>query len=195
MCTCPFFLVERDADAYKKLAQIPARFPDINITTYAADFVAVLPNILKRISSNAFALFLIDPKGWRIRLGALQPLLARQKSEVIFNFMFDFINRAASIKDNPSAVAGLNELMPHGDWRARLEAAQIAKASPEDRKEILVQGFAANLIHFGMYEYVLETTILRPIRDRPLYCLFYATRHEKGVEVFRDCQVEALTVC
>jgi hypothetical protein len=30
------------------------------------------------------------------------------------------------------------------------------------------------------------------VRDRPLYCLFYATRHEKGIEVFRDCQAEAL---
>ena len=34
--------------------------------------------------------------------------------------------------------------------------------------------------------------MLRPIKDRPLYCLFYATRHPKGIEVFRDCQFEAL---
>ena len=34
--------------------------------------------------------------------------------------------------------------------------------------------------------------MLRPVKDRPLYCLFYATRHEKGIEVFRDCQAEAL---
>ena len=37
-----------------------------------------------------------------------------------------------------------------------------------------------------------ETTVLRPLKDRPLYCLFYATRHPKGIEVFRDCQVSAL---
>jgi hypothetical protein len=30
------------------------------------------------------------------------------------------------------------------------------------------------------------------LRDRTLYCLFYATRHPTGIEVFRDCQVKAL---
>jgi three-Cys-motif partner protein len=182
------FLVERDAEAHKKLAQVPAKYPDITIKTYAADFLTVLPEILKDIPADAFAFFLIDPKGWSIPLNALTPLLERPKSEVIFNFMFDFINRAASIKGNAAVVAGLNELMPHGDWRAKLETA----ASPEQRKAILVEGFGSNLAQIGKYEYVAETTVLRPIKDRPLYCLFYATRHEKGIEVFRDCQAEAL---
>jgi three-Cys-motif partner protein len=186
------FLVERDAEAYKKLAQVPAKYPDIAVKTYPADFLTVLPNILKDVPADAFAFFLIDPKGWRIQLRALEPMLARPKSEVIFNFMFDFINRAASIKGNPAAIGGLNELMPHGDWRARFEAAESAHASSDEREAILVEGFASNLAHFGKYEHVAETTVLRPVKDRPLYCLFYATRHEKGIEVFRDCQMEAL---
>jgi three-Cys-motif partner protein len=185
-------LVERDAEAFKKLAQVPAKYPDIAIKPYEADFLAVLDDILKEIPANAFAIFLIDPKGWSISLKMLAPVLARLNSEVIFNFMFDFINRAASIRDNPLVVAGLNELMPHGDWRARLEAAEKAHASSDERKAILVEGFRANLAYFGKYEYVAETTVLRPIKDRPLYCLFYATRHDKGIEVFRDCQMEAL---
>jgi three-Cys-motif partner protein len=185
-------LVERNAEAYKKLAQVPRRYPDITVKTYSDDFVAVLPEILKDIPANAFAFFLIDPKGWSIPLRDLERMLARPKSEVIFNFMFDFINRAASIKDSPAAITGLNALMPHGNWRARLEAAESAQASSDERKAILVEGFASNLSHFGKYKYVAETTVLRTIKDRPLYCLFYATRHEKGIEVFRDCQVEAL---
>ena len=119
-------------------------------------------------------------------------MLARPHSEVIFNFMFDFINRAASMKDS---VAGLNELIPHGAWRATLEAAERAHPeglSSDQRKAILIDAFASNLAHFGKYTYVAETTVLRPLKDRPLYCLFYATRHEKGIEVFRDCQADAL---
>ncbi len=188
------FLVERDREAYKKLAQVPPRYPDIAIKTYEADFVTVLPKILKDIQPEAFAFFLIDPKGWRIRLAALAQLLARRNSEVIFNFMFDFINRAASIKD-PVVVAGLDELMPYGNWRARLAAAEASTPeglSPDERKGVLVEAFASNLAHFGDYKYVAETTVLRPVKDRPLYCLFYATRHETGIEVFRDCQVQAL---
>ena len=179
------FLVERDAEAYKKLAELPARYPDLEIKAYAADFVSVLPDILTDIPAGTFALFLIDPKGWRIPLLALAPMLARPRSEVIFNFMFDFINRAASMKD---AAAGLNELMPFGDWRTALKTAE----TPEERKAILVEAFAANLAHLGKYAYVAETTVLRTVKDRPLYCLFYATRHPQGIQEFRDCQAEAL---
>src|SRR3981189_2161476 len=51
------FLVERDPEAYKELAQVPARFPDISIKTYSADFVTVLPHILADIPGDAFAFF------------------------------------------------------------------------------------------------------------------------------------------
>jgi three-Cys-motif partner protein len=188
------FLVERDDEAYKKLAQVPAKYPDIEIKTYQADFLSVVLKILADIPADAFVFFLVDPKGWRIPLKALAPMLARPKSEVIFNFMFDFINRAAGIKD-PIVVAGLDELIPNGNWRERFEEAERSRTgglTSDGRKAILVEAFALNLGHFGSYEYVAETTVLRPVKDRPLYCLFYATRHPKGIEVFRDCQAEAL---
>lgn len=186
------FLVEREGAAYQKLAQLPSRYPDVLIKTYNDDFSSVLSTILTAIPPRAFAFFLIDPKGWRIRLRELAPLLARPHSEVIFNFMFDFINRAASIRD-PVVVAGLDDLIPYGDWRTKLETAErTGSIGPNERKAILVDAFGASLKKFGNYEYVAETTVLRPLQDRPLYCLFYATRHPKGIEVFRDCQVAAL---
>jgi three-Cys-motif partner protein len=136
------FLVERDDEAYKKLAQVPAKYPDIEIKTYQADFLSVVPKILADIPADAFVFFLVDPKGWRIPLKALAPMLARPKSEVIFNFMFDFINRAASIKD-PMVVAGLDELIPNGNWRETLEAAEHSRTgglSSDERKAIPSRG-------------------------------------------------------
>jgi three-Cys-motif partner protein len=188
------YLVERDPAAYAKLALIPERYPDITIKTYSADFLTVLPAILKDIPGDAFAFFLIDPKGWRIPLRTLTRMLARPNSEVIFNFMFDFINRTANV-DDPVVVAGLNELMPYGAWKAKLDEAERSAGrplTPEERKEILVGAFSESLARLGNYKYVAETTVLRPLKDRPLYCLCYATRHERRIEVFRDCQVKAL---
>jgi len=189
------FLVERDAEAYKQLAQVPARYPDVAIRTYAGDFLRVMPDVLDHIPKDAFAFFLIDPKGWRIPLNTLSPIIARANSEVIFNFMFEFINRAASI-DDPTVISGLDELIPYGNWRAKLrEAEQLAngRLDSSERKAILVGAFTESLARLGNYRYVAETTILRPLRDRPLYCLCYATRNHHGIEVFRDCQVKALT--
>jgi three-Cys-motif partner protein len=188
------YLVEKKRAAYARLATIPLQYPDIEIKTYHADFLTVLPQILADIPKDAFVLFLIDPKGWRIPLKSLKDLLARPNSEVIFNFMFDFINRAASI-DDPKVIAGLDELIPYGSWRATLKAAQEASSSPltsEARKDILVGAFNESLGKLGGYNYVAETTVLRPLKDRPLYCLCYASRHRAGIKVFRDCQVKAL---
>lgn len=185
-------LVEREPTAYQHLARVPSRYPDIDVRTYNEDFLIALPAITKGIPARAFTFFFIDPKGWRIRLHDLAPLLSRSSSEVIFNFMFDFINRAAGIKD-PAVVSGLDDLIPCGDWRRKLEEAERSGAlTPDERKAILVEGFAASVKKIGNYEYVAETTVLRPLTDRPLYCLFYATRHPKGIEVFRESQIAAL---
>ena len=187
-------LVERDATAYARLAEVPRRFPDVSVSTYLGDFVGLIPTILKVIPSDAFAFFFIDPKGWRIPLQRLTPLLSRANSEVIFNFMFDFINRAVNISD-ANIVAGLNELIPYGDWRGKITEAETQGAgnlTPEARKTVVVGAFTESLGKLGNYHFVAETTILRPLKDRPLYCLCYATRHPRGIEVFRDCQIKAL---
>ena len=186
------FLVEREKAAYSRLAQVPARYPDVMIKTHCADFLSVVPTILGEIPANAFAFVLIDPKGWRVTLKTLAPLLARSNSEVIFNFMFDFINRAASINE-PKVIAGLDELIPLGNWRAALaDGERNGGLSPEDRNEILVDAFSDSLRQIGNYGHVAETAVLRPTKDRPLYSLLYCTRRKEGIEVFRDCQIAAL---
>lgn len=186
------FLVERDADAYENLRGISEKFPDVSIKTYNSDFLAALPTILRDIPADAFAFFLVDPKGWRIRLRSLEAMLVRPNSEIVFNFMFDFINRAVNIKDSVT-VSGLEELIPGGDWREKLDEANSA-LTPDERKVILVDAFSECLAQIGKYRYVAETTVLRILKDRALYCLFYATRHPIGMEVFRDCQIKALSV-
>jgi three-Cys-motif partner protein len=180
-------LVEKAPAAFKELQTLPPKFPDIDVKPLQGDFVGLIPTILANIPADAFAFFLIDPKGWGIPLNALQPILSRDKSEVLFNFMFEFINRAASI-DDPLVVAGLNQLLPSGDWRAGLSKATTS----DERKAILVEAFSRCLSDIGRYKHICETTILRPDKDRPLYSLFYGTRHDTGLEVFRDCQVKAL---
>jgi three-Cys-motif partner protein len=180
-------LVEKSPAAFKQLETLPPKFPDINVKPLKGDFVGLIPSILGEVPKDAFAFFLLDPKGWRIPLRTLQPLLGRANSEVIFNFMFEFINRAANI-DDPVVIAGLDELLPIGNWRDQLLNAH----NSEQRKAVLIEAFSGSLSSLGEYKHICETTILRPDRDRPLYSLFYGTRHDTGLEVFRGCQVKAL---
>lgn len=189
--TMTALLVERSRQAYSQLERIGEKFPQVVVRTYHGDFLEKLPVLLQDIPRGAFTFFLIDPKGWKIPLERLKPLLRRERSEILFNFMFDFINRFA-IHDDPVITEALNSLMPIGDWRARLIAAVRDGVSPEQRKTILVEAFSENLRQLGQYTYVCETPVFRPERDRALYSLFYATRHDTGLEVFRDCQVKTI---
>lgn len=183
-------LVEKAKGPFAHLQDLQAKFPDIQLEIYNQDFMQAAPEILRKIPRNAFAFFLLDPKGWRIDMSALAPLLRRPNSEVVFNFMFDFINRAASMSE-PAIVAGLDQLIPQGDWRLKLQVCDSKACNAlgdSPRKKILVEAFSQTLMKIGGYEYVAETPILRPLKDRTLYSLIYATRASAGIHEFRDCQ-------
>ena len=186
------YLVERDPDAYSHLQRVKTQFPEVEIKTYLADFPSVASKILTDIPRTAFAFMFIDPKGWTINMSQIACLLRRQNSEVVFNFMFDFINRFAGI-EAPKIKKGLDELIGAGPWREHLASNPPPGLSvPDFRKAILVKAFSATLADIGGYQYVAETTILRPNINRPLYCLFYGTRKPQGIEVFRDCQIKTM---
>ena len=155
--------------------------------TLHGDFVQSVPLILRAIHPGSFAFLFLDPKGWRIDIEAIAPLLRLPKAEVLYNFMFDFINRAASMSDL-EIVSGLNSLIRVGGWRDELLSAD----GSEDRKRIIVNAFRHTLASVGGYKFVAETPILRPRIDRPLYFLVYATRHKAGIEVFRNAQMKTL---
>ena len=186
-------LVEKRASAFAELEKIPAKFPDINIQPFRGEFVSLVPTLLQKMPAKSFAFAFIDPKGWRIDIDALAALLRRQNTEILFNFMFDFINRAASMSD-PLIVDGLNALIKANGWRERLVAAQgrEGRRLADVRKEVLVDAFSRTLAQIGGYEFVAETPIFRPLSDRTLYSLIYATRKPPGIEVFRRAQVKTL---
>lgn len=180
-------LIEKSERPFQELVKLPPKFPDIEIVPHKGDFVAVARELARTIPRTAFAFLFIDPKGWRIDIRELEPLLSLPNCEVLFNFMFEFINRAASMRE-PVTVTGLDALIPDGDWRGQLSAA----TSPDARKRILINAFAAVIGKIGGYRFVADTPVLRPLKDREIYSLVYATRKPPGIEVFRSCQAKAL---
>jgi len=188
-------LVEKNAAAFERLSKVREKFPDINITTYLGDFVSQIDSIRSSISDGSFSFFFIDPTGWKIPTQKLTPLISRPHSEVVFNFMFDFINRAASMSD-PALMRTLDELILVGGWREKLENISPQLSSNDAaklREAILIDAFRETLKKHGNYEFVADIPILRPLKDRTLYFLVYGTRSKTGIEVFRDCHVKTLS--
>ena len=92
--------VEKSKTAYARLERhLQDHSPEgIETKPLKGDFVDLRQQILDWCGTGSFAFFFIDPKGWTdVRVDVLKPLLQRPQSEFLINFMYDFVNRAASM--------------------------------------------------------------------------------------------------
>ena len=123
--------VERDVVAFQRLKAYLAASspPGIKTECFQGDFVALRDEILRWCGRRAFTFFFIDPKGWTpVGVPILKPLLERPGSEFLINFMYDFVNRTASMAEwqdemttflgRPIEQMGLRSLGPEErEWR------------------------------------------------------------------------------
>lgn len=174
-------LVEKNPDAFGRLSGLVERYPDIQIETLQGEFLDLCPRI-RRSLGRAFAFVFVDPKGFGIDTGKLASLITYEKCEVVFNLMFDFINRFNTLD---SIAPRLNELFLGIDWKSRLNASS-------DKPAEVVGCFQDAMALNGRFPFNLQVKVLKPLSDRTLYVLIYSTRHPKGVEVFRSAQIKAL---
>jgi hypothetical protein len=114
-------------------------------------------------------------------------LLARPRTEVVFNFMYDFANRWTNL---PALADTYDRLLPGIDWRNRL--ADAADVGPGARKAAFLSCFKDAVRDVFGFHYVADVDIRHGSKDRTLYFLVYGTREPAGIEVFRNSQVRAL---
>lgn len=183
-------LVEKSAGPFRELEGIGERFPQVSVHPHRGDFVQLAPSIASSIPSRAFTFSLIDPKGFKLDLEALKPLLARPRSEVVFNFMYEFANRFVEHRDLADTY---DRLLPGVDWRPRFEVLlNDTYAGPTERKALLLTCFKEAVKSVGGFKYIADVDVRHPGKNRTYYFLVYATREAAGLEAFRDCQVKAL---
>jgi hypothetical protein len=150
----------------------------------------VVDDIAREIPVSAFSFVLVDPKGFALDIERLKPLLARERSEVVFNFMFDFANRFTNL---PQLQATFDRLFVGVDWRDELDKLEADPATtPENRKSAFLRWFKQAVRNVGGFRYVADVEVQYPGRSRTFYYLVYGTRKPPGIEVFRECQIKAL---
>jgi three-Cys-motif partner protein len=118
------FFSENNSEAFAKLTAAIAPFhkpeQDFEIKTYCGDFEDAVPEIQAFIGQS-FPLIFIDPTGWTgYAFEKIKPLFNRPKCEVLINFMYDFINRAASMSD-AKTIASLDPILGGPNWEERLD--------------------------------------------------------------------------
>lgn len=185
--TVKCYFSENDRAAFQQLqaAVAPHHQPSerFEVRTYCGDFEDAVADI-QAFAGDAFPLVFIDPTGWTgYPFAKIKPLFAR-RCEVLINFMYDFVNRAASMSD-PLTVASLDPILGGPGWVNRLDASL-------PRGRAVEKLFRETLKSEGQFAYVVSTKIDKSTADRPHFYLAYGTKSRAGLKAFRQTEYDAL---
>lgn len=176
--------IEKDPVSYEKLdAFLHSKNHDgISAESLQGDFYTLRSKVLKWCGVDDFTFFFIDPTGWKkvVEIETLRPLLMRNNSEYLINFMFDFVLRAHSqplFEDHMKEIFG--------------QTPDTSGLSSKEREARLIELYRSQLISVhGQSGYERSRSafvrILDPIKDRTKYHLVYLTRHPLGIVVFME---------
>jgi len=182
------FLSENNPRAFAKLAAAVAPFnnpeEDFEIKTFGGDFEDAVSEIQAFIG-RSFPLIFIDPTGWTgYAFDKIRPLFDRPKCEVVINFMYDFVIRAASMSD-AKTIASLDPILGGPNWEARLDPNL-------PRGRAIEKLFRDTLRNAGGFEFVVSTKIDRSSADRPHFFIANGTKSDDGLKTFRETEYAAL---
>jgi three-Cys-motif partner protein len=175
--------IEQDDVAYPHLEKYLNENTPQGIVAHSihGEFVNSRQSILDWVGDSGHAFFFIDPKGWtEVKVNTLAPILARPRSEFVINFMYDFINRTASMERHTLDMEDLigepvAELMTDGNRESKLSGAY--------RKNLKKKVPTRNIDYPVRSAYV---KILDPQKNRTKYHLIYVTTHPKGIIKFME---------
>jgi three-Cys-motif partner protein len=176
--------VEQEPDAFGRLsAYLSNDAPkSVEAQPIKGDFVTLRSEILDWTGKDAFTFFFIDPKGWSpIVIDVLTPLLRRPRSEFLINFIYEFINRTASMTQFRDAMR-------------RLLGKEVAlkDRTPEERELALVGAYRETLktvVPTGRRPFKARTayvTVMHPEKERTKYHLVYLSCHPQGIVEFMN---------
>jgi len=179
--------VERDNKAFAALQAYLKATTQISTNAVPGEFEASIPKLAELIG-NRFCFLFIDPVGWTgFGLRAIQPLL-KLKGEVLINLMSTQINRFHTVRDAKTA-ASFDLLFGGPDWFDEFK--EILATRGVKPEQAVLETYTRRLKRFGGYNFVTSTRVKFPTKDRTYFHLIYATRHPKGVLVFRQVEKKA----
>ncbi|QSB10472.1 three-Cys-motif partner protein TcmP [Lysinibacillus fusiformis] len=195
-------LIEGDIDNYSKLqtnisSLYPTRiddngeidlidYPTINIITINDTFANALGSILDSIDKGQTLIpsfCFVDPFGFsHTPFELFQRYLQNEKAELLFNFMFEEINRFIMSDKNKKLIETYQELFGIEDIKQIRK--EIGVLTGAERKKIVIDFYSRSLLEMTEARYVLDFEFKKNGRTKMF--LIYATKSIKGLEVMKD---------
>ncbi len=185
--------IEADSDSYDRLDTFARSCKSHRVKAEAKPwrFEEHVAEIARWIGDD-YAFVLVDPKGYKglISPRVLAPLLALPRTEVLINYMWQFINYAAG-QGGASNHANLLEL--YGSRFHEIDAL----ADRAERERQLLMEYEQRLREAGGIDGDRRTRVMSfPIhyagQSKPKYYLVYATHSAKGLITFAETSEAAV---
>ena len=175
---CLFIESREDAfaelDAFAKAndsAVLPVRARNWNFTERVTEIVSYCS------TPRTFPFVLIDPWGWKLAgISQISPLLKLKPGEVVINLMSSFITRFVN-----DPATNLSDLLGEN-------SPELRKLSGNELEFAVVRKYCDLVKREGGFAYVCALPVMKPDSDAFSFYLIYATRHAKGVKVFKDVE-------
>lgn len=142
------------------------------------DFVERIDEIVRYCSTRrTFSFILIDPWGWKLAgISQISPLLKLKPGEVVINLMSSFITRFVN-----DPATDLSDLLGE-------DFPELRTLSGTELEFAVVRKYCELVKREGSFSYVCALPVMKPDSDAFNFYLIYATRHPKGVEVFKSVE-------
>jgi three-Cys-motif partner protein len=184
------FFLEKDKKPFAELKAYCDKVSGIQAEARNNVLEKAVPEILefyKKGGQKNFAFTFFDPTGWKgIEPDVISPLLKITPGEVLINFMTSFTRRFVESQD-PKLIPGFDRLYCGSAFRSKL--ATVAK---EERDDAMVEEYIRLIKSAGGFRFVCYTPVFQPQINDIHFHLIYATRNEKGLEVFKKEEHKAV---
>lgn len=177
------FFLEKDKKPFMKLKAYCDSVSGVEAVARNNVLENTIPEILdfcKQGGHKNFVFTFLDPTGWKgIELDVISPLLKITPGEVLINFMTSFTRRFVE-SQQPDLVADFDRLYGGPSFRSK-----IADVPHAERDDAIVEEYLRQIQSEGDFRFVCYTPVFQPQVNDIHYHLIYATRNEKGLEVFK----------
>jgi three-Cys-motif partner protein len=174
------FFIEKEPGPFQKLDAFAKQRNSSEIKVHAEnwDFAEHIDEIVRYCSTRrTFPFILIDPTGWKLAgISQISPLLKLKPGEVVINLMSSFITRFVN-----DTATDLSDLLGE-------DFPELRNLSGTELEFAVVRKYCDLIKREGGFSYVCALPVMKPDSDAFNFYLIYATRHPKGVEVFKSVE-------
>ena len=172
------FATEKRQEIFRRLIENLDPFGNrLRIEAICDSFRSALPRAIKAIATGVPSFFFIDPYGYKdVRFDDIESILRLGHSEVLVHFPYNGIIRGLG-------VPAVHDTIDHYYGQANV-ARTLGKATPEEKKDLVVTKFEEGFRRLGCYTRSFEINM--PWADRPYFYMVYMTREPIGYIIMND---------